>query len=101
MIWSALETLMRPGRQGIGKHLAQLLATFLYGNRSERDSMFGQIIGAYEARGKVAHNSEFPELDEFNFVYGLRREVFKKCFELGVQPDPHSLSEKWKNPDEV
>lgn len=97
MIWSSLETLMRPGRQEIGKTLAQLLATFLYDRKSERDKMFAKIRDAYEARGRFVHNSIFPELDEFNFVYGIARAVFKKCIEESIQPNPEQLLEKWKN----
>jgi hypothetical protein len=99
MIWAALETLMRPGRQETGKTLAQLLATFLYDEKTKRDRMFGKIRNAYHARGKVAHNSELPELDEFTFVLELGQAVFKKCIEQNAQPMPDYLLENWKIAD--
>lgn len=96
MVWAAVETLFRPGRQNITKTLASCMATFLYPPGSDRDRIFARITTLYEPRGNAIHDAQLPEAEQLFESFEIGRRALARCLELGEFPDRATLLEKWK-----
>ena len=95
-IWAALETLIRPGQNGIAKKLASSLAALLEPPGHSRDRLFAQVKSLYEARGGSAHASRVPEAQQLLSSFEIGRRCFVSCFERRMLPRADELRETWR-----
>ena len=96
MIWAALETLVRPGRQQVTKKLASSLAALLEPPGAERERLFQRISDLYEARGSSAHASRSPEAQHLLESFDVARRSFIACINNRELPRATKLIEKWR-----
>ena len=94
-IWAALETLIRPGQNGIAKRLASSVAALLEPPGSGRDRLFGQVKSLYEARGGSAHASRAPEKQQLLSSFDIGRRCFMSCIDRQWVPKVGELQEAW------
>ena len=96
MIWAALETLIRPGRNNITKKLATSLAVLLEPAGAERERLFQRLKLLYEARGSSAHASRSPEALQLLKSFDVARRVFIACIDKQELPNVERLQEIWR-----
>ena len=96
MIWAALETLMRPGRDDIAKRLASSLAALLEPAGAERERLFQQLKSLYEARSSSAHASRSPEGQQLLESFRVARRAFIACIDNQKLPNAETLYEMWR-----
>ena len=96
VIWAALETLIRPGRQQITKRLSSSLATLVEPPGADRDRLFQRLTTLYEARGSSAHASRSPEAEQLLSSFDIARRSFIACIHNREVPNAATLHQKWR-----
>lgn len=85
-IWTAIETVMRPGRQQITKRLASALGDYLGADRSARDRICNQAIQLYHSRGNATHDGQQTTQKALRESYMLARDMFIQIIATGQMP---------------
>ena len=96
VVWAALETLIRPGRDLITKRLASSLAALLEPPGPERDRLFQRLTSLYEARGSSAHASRSPDAQQLMSSFDVARRSFIASVDNREVPNAAKLHEMWR-----
>jgi hypothetical protein len=95
-IWSAAETLMRPGRLRTGEHLAKAVRTYIGKNRSDGDRIYNDVAQLYGARGSTAHAGHAPKPNDVRASFLIVREILLRAFAEGKRPPiPEEMVPLW------
>ena len=96
VIWAALETLVRPGREQITKRLSSSLATLVEPPGAGRDRLFQRLTTLYEARGSSAHASRSPQAQQLLSSFDIARRSFIACIDNREVPNGATLHQRWR-----
>lgn len=87
-LWTAAETLMRPGRRDTAKELGRLLRAYIGRDASDGDRVCNEVIRLYGQRGNSAHAGHEPEPKDVQATYGLVRRALLRAILEGSRPPP-------------
>ncbi len=85
-LWTAAETLMRPGRTSVGAKLADSIRSYLGLNRSDGDRLYNEVTRLYFSRGSAAHAGRTPVAADMDASYRIVRGILLRCFADGQRP---------------
>lgn len=95
LLWSAIESLFRPGNRDITKVLARSIATYLTNEPRARDRHFQEIKDLYKVRGEMVHAARAPTETPIKATESIARRVFIRAIELQEVPDSERLQIAW------
>lgn len=95
LLWSAIESLFRPGDRDVTKILARSIATYLTDEPRARDRHFQEIKGLYKVRGEMVHSARAPTATSIVATANIARRVFIRAIELRDVPDTERLQIAW------
>ena len=95
-IWSALETMIQPGRMASSKRLASCLAALLEPPGPERERLFQPVKLLYQSRSGSAHASRSPAVEQLMSSFDVGRRAFMTCIDNRVLPQAAVLHERWR-----
>lgn len=95
LLWSAIESLFRPGDRDITKVLARSIATYLTDEPRARDRHFQEIKDLYKVRGEMVHSAREPTEAPIEATANIARRVFTRAIELREIPDSERLQIAW------
>ncbi len=95
LLWSAIETLFRPGRQDTTKVLSKMIATYLTDDPKARDREYQNIKELYGARGEMIHAARLPTEAAVQHTAHIARSVFVRTIENRSVPEGERLLMAW------
>lgn len=95
LLWSAIESLFRPGGRDITKVLSRSIATYLNDEPRARDRHFQEIKDLYKVRGEMVHAARAPTEEPIEATANIARRVFIRAIELREIPVAERLQIAW------
>lgn len=87
-IWTAAETLMRPGRVRTGAALASGIRAYIGLSREHGDRLYNEVTRLYAARGGATHAGRQPSGKDLEASYRIVRDILLRCIAEGRRPQP-------------
>jgi hypothetical protein len=97
-IWTAAETLMRPGRMRTGEELAKAIRAYIGKSRGDGDRIYNEVTRLYGARGSTAHAGQSPNSDDVRASFLIVREILLRAIAEGARPPlPADIISLWQS----
>lgn len=96
-IWTAAETLMRPGRMRTGEQLSKAIRAYIGQSRSHGDRVYHDVSRLYGARGSTAHAGHSPKPEYVRASFLIVREILLRAIAEGARPPlPANIIPLWQ-----
>jgi len=94
-IWTAVETMLRPGRRDVTKRLADGVRRYIGRSKNDGDRLYNETVRLYESRGASAHAGQSPAIEDVHASFVIAHDLMLRATHEGRLPDIDNITPIW------